>query len=305
MAPAEQIRERRVDLNEGANLEVIVVSAQKPYLLLSLLLLAVGTASFAAPITRAQASAVQNSVAPQTTAAPTPLPTPIFDVAAIRLHQPLPHEHSSIYDTNGRFITANVSLKAIVQWAFDIPASRIVGGPAWLDSARFDIKAEAENALDTARTYDSSAAKLEKQRMVQALLADRFKLTTHPETRELPIYALVAAKGGPKFLATQVSGTSITRGRDHIQAEGGDNTLTILAEQLAETLDRVVVDKTGIQGRYSLTLKWTPDDAAPTPDSSESSIFTAMEEQLGLKIVSQKGPVQVLVIDHVEMPTEN
>ena len=97
--------------------------------------------------------------------------------------------------------------------------------------------------------------------------------------------------------------------------EGGDNTVALLAEQLAEALGRPVVDKTGIQGRYKLALEWTPDDrtappggdsasGSPAPDSGPS-IFTALEEQLGLKLESQKGPVQVLVVDHVELPTEN
>jgi uncharacterized protein (TIGR03435 family) len=282
---------------------LIAHAAQRIRFLGNLLLLVAGSITLAVPPLRGQAGTAQNTAAAQAAAASAP--APVFDVAAIHLHKQMPHERSHIVDTNGRFITVNVSPKAIMQWAFDIPASRIAGGPEWVDSARFDIEAKAENSLDMSHTYDAGAAHLEKRRMVQALLADRFKLATHPETRELPIYTLVVSKNGPKFLDSQAHGTTINSGRDHIQIEGGDNTVALLAEQLAEVVGRVVIDKTAIQGRYSLTLKWTPEDAAPAPDSSEPSIFTAIQEQLGLKLEPQKGPVQVLVIDHIEAPSEN
>src|SRR5580700_4869249 len=98
---------------------------------------------------------------------------PQFDVAAIHLHEPQPHERSHIVSENGSFTTVNVDLKSILQWAYDLPESRIVGGPSWLSSARWDIEAKADNALDTLRVYDRAAAQLEKRRMVQSLLADR------------------------------------------------------------------------------------------------------------------------------------
>jgi uncharacterized protein (TIGR03435 family) len=237
-----------------------------------------------------------------------PSSSPSFDVAAIRPHQPEPHERSHIVDSSGRFTTVNVDLKAILQWAYDLPASRIVGGPAWIDSARWDIEAKAENALDTQKTFDPAAARLEKQGMVQALLAERFGLVVHRETRQLPIYALVVAKGGPTFLAAQAGGTTIDRNRGRIQIEGGDNTVSLLAEQLAETLGRVVVDETGIAGRYKLALAWAPDDSAGSPSAvpdSGPSLFTALQEQLGLKLESRKGPVDVLVVDQAALPSPN
>jgi uncharacterized protein (TIGR03435 family) len=234
--------------------------------------------------------------------------TPTFDVAAIHPHQPQPHERSHIVDSSGRFTTANVDLKSILQWAYDLPASRIVGGPAWIDSARWDIEARADNALDMQKTFDPAAARLEKRRMVQALLAERFGLVVHRETRELPIYALVVAKGGPTFLSTQAGGTLIDRNHGLIQVEGGDNTVSLLAEQLAETLGRVVVDQTGIAGRYKLALTWSPDDtvasASAVPDSGPS-LFTALQEQLGLRLESRKGPVEVLVVDQAALPSPN
>lgn len=249
-------------------------------------------------------------------AAPQAAALPVFDVAAIHPHEPLPHEGSSIDDTNGRFITINVTLRSIMQWAFDVPQSRIVGGPSWIHSDRWDIEAKADDALDMQKTFDPPAALLQKRQMVQSLLKNRFGLTYHYATRVLPVYVLVVAKDGPKFLSTKANGTTINRARDHIGVQGGDDTVAILAEQLAETLGRVVLDKTGIEGRYNIHLTWTPDDrAAPPaggsagasaePVSSGPSIFTALQEQLGLKLDAQRAPVQVLVIDHVELASAN
>ncbi len=231
--------------------------------------------------------------------------SPTFDVAAIHLHTPVPHEHSHIVDSSGRFITVNVDLKSILQWAFDVPASRIVAGPAWIGTQRFDIEAKSESALDTQPKYDSAAARQQKRQMVQSLLADRFHLVFHHETRELPIYALEVTKAGPKFQAKQTNNSQVNSGRNYLQIEGGENTMTVLAESLAEILDRVVVDETGILGKYSVNLKWTPDDAISSGDEAPPSIFTALQEQLGLKLESKKGPVQVFVIDKIEMPSEN
>jgi uncharacterized protein (TIGR03435 family) len=150
--------------------------------------------------------------------------------------------------------------------------------------------------------------------MVQALLADRFKLGTHVETRVLPVYALLVAKGGPRFGAVQANGTTINSGNGQIEVQGS-NSVALLAEELAKNVGHVVVDKTGIEGRYNLALRWTPDrgtspgfsvpERTSSAPDSPPSIFTALQEQLGLKLESQKGPVQVLVIDHIEMPSEN
>lgn len=233
---------------------------------------------------------------------------PVFDVAAIHQHIPAPHERSHIVNSSGRFTTINDDLKSIIQWAWNLPESRIVGGPSWLGSARWDIEAKADNALDMQKNYDPAAAQLEKRRMAQALLADRFHLSTHPETRELPVYNLIVARGGAKFLDTKAEGSKFDRWNNRIELQGGDNTVAVLAEQLAEVLGRVVVDKTGIQGRYKIMLTWAPDDRADASAASADSgpsIFTALEEQLGLKLESAKGPVSVLVIDHAEMPSEN
>lgn len=266
-------------------------------------LLAVIIAPFLAAASALSAVA-QTPFIPQTASATSPAPS--FDVAAIHPHDPAPHERSHIFNSNGRFTTVNVDLKAIIQWAWDLPESRIVGGPSWLGSARWDIEAKADNALDAQKNYNATAAREQKRRMVQTLLAERFHIAVHKETRKLPIYELVVVKGGARFLGTKADGNKSDRWNGRIELQGGDNTVAVLAEQLAEVLGRVVVDKTGITGRYKIALAWTPDDrAGPASADSGPSIFTALEEQLGLKLESAKGPVEVLVIDHVEMPSAN
>jgi uncharacterized protein (TIGR03435 family) len=157
----------------------------------------------------------------------------------------------------------------------------------------------------------SDQARQQKQMMVQAVLADRFKLAAHQETRQLPIYALVVVKGGPKFKSSKINGTTVDTGRSRLHIAGSDDTIALLARELAQVLGRVVVNNTGVSGRYDLTLIWTPDDA-PTPmlngapdSNAPPGIFTAIQEQLGLKLESTRGHVPVLIIDHVEPPSSN
>jgi uncharacterized protein (TIGR03435 family) len=228
--------------------------------------------------------------------------------------------NSSSNTNDGRFTATNVTLKSLIQYdAYGIPGPRILGGPKWIDTTRFDVEAKMDDAeaaqlkaLDRAKNNEQTHA------MFQQLLADRFKLAVHWETRELPVYALVAAKNGPKLQPTKElnggSGTSSNGSQTSRQLKITNQTVHELAEALTETvsgeLGRNVVDKTGIEGKYDFELKWTPQtDAAPSADNgapdSGPSFFTAIQEQLGLKLESAKGPVRVLVIDHVEMPSEN
>jgi uncharacterized protein (TIGR03435 family) len=243
---------------------------------------------------------------------------PVFDVAAIHLHNPEPHEHNSIWSSpsDGHFKAANVNLIGLIRWAFAMPETRILGAPGWANSTWFNIEAKADSSVDQQmHALTPEASRLKKRKMVQALLAGRFGLVTHFDTKELPIYALVAAKGGPKLGVIQSDGTTVNSGNGRIEVQGS-NSVALLAEELEKIVGRVVVDRTGIEGRYNLTLKWVPDDGAvprpiapdhgtPGADSFGPSIFTALQEQLGLKLMPQKGLVQVLVIDHVEMPSEN
>ncbi len=243
-----------------------------------------------------------------------PAPTaPVFDVAAIHVHESQPHEHNSIWSSpfDGKFNAGNISVITLINWAFDIPDTRILGAPGWARSTMFNIEAKSDPAVDAQlKGLTSEAGRKEKEKMVQVLLADRFHLAMHDETRELPIYNLVVAKGGPKLGAVQESGSFVNTWDNRIEVQMS-NSVAVLAEELSKVAGRDVVDKTGVSGRYDLKLRWTPDDSSeprlPNGAATDSgpSLFTALEEQLGLKLESAKGPVQVLVIDHIELPTEN
>ena len=261
----------------------------------------------------AQASANATSGVPALQSATSAAPGPAFDVAAIHLHIPEPHEHNSIWTSSAdaRFQTENVSVIDLIHWAYEMPETRILGAPAWAGTTYFDMDAKADPSVAAALYgLPSEASRREMEKMVQALLADRFKLVAHTETRQLPIYVLVVAKGGARLGPTQVTGTSVSDSNGRIEVQGS-NSVAVLAEELSRVAGRDVVDKTGMTGRYHLRLQWTPDDAAaPAPGSgapadSGPSLFTALEEQLGLKLEPAKGPVEVLVIDHVELPSAN
>jgi uncharacterized protein (TIGR03435 family) len=179
----------------------------------------------------------------------------------------------------------------------------------------FDIQAKIDPAVyEKMKTLSRDQFHQQFEQMIRQLLADRFKLAVHPETRQLPVYALVVAQNGPKLQPAKDpdAGTSLSSRRGQLTAKGVSSAQ--LAEKftrsLSDELGRIVIDKTGLTGRYDLTLKWTPDiGPAPLlngePDTSAPSIFTAIQEQLGLKFESTKGPVPVLVVDHAELPSEN
>jgi uncharacterized protein (TIGR03435 family) len=236
---------------------------------------------------------------------------PTFDVASIRINDAETdgHHHIISEPAESHFRTINLALRELIQFAYDMPDSQILGGPTWLDSIMFDIDAKSDPAVDAElRALPTEQARHQKQLMVQALLADRFQLKVHQETRQLPVYALVVAKDGPKLKSSQINGTTIDASRTRLHIAGSDDTISVLARELAQVLGRVVVNEAGLSGRYDLSLRWTPDDAAASASSSPDippDIFTAIQEQLGLKLESTKGPVPVLVIDSVEKPSPN
>jgi uncharacterized protein (TIGR03435 family) len=262
-------------------------------------------------------SFAQTSAPPSGTAQPRPVAAPpAFEVTTVKQNKSGGSgSHSSFQ--SGRFTASNILLKSLIEYqAYGIPEPRILGGPKWLDSERFDIEAKVDSSV---ADQFQKLSKLQTQEMFQHLLADRFKLAIHWEARDLPIYALVVAKNGPNLHESkEPEGGSLTSaGTGQFTAQGVTlaDMARSLTQELSKELGRVVIDKTGISGRYDVALKWTPDTGeAPTdsgtegtasPPDSGPSIFTAIQEQLGLKLESAKGPVQVLVIDHVEMPSEN
>ena len=242
---------------------------------------------------------------------------------------------------DGRFYATGPTLKMLIRIAYDVQDSQIVGGPSWMNSEHFDIQAKADDAVNAQlKKLSPDDGVALKHRMLQALLLDRFKLSIRHETRNLPVYALVVEKNGPKFQqskeddsATPPPGPPGPGGRGGrtlmLRANGGeqemtfhDSPLTSFAEFVAQQLGRTVVDRTGLKGNYDFELKWTPDESqrhmfggpGPGPgagpvtatgsmDSNGPTIFTAIREQLGLKLESQTGPVDVLVIDSADKPS--
>ncbi len=234
-----------------------------------------------------------------------------FDVASIHINNSETDGHHHIISdpAESHFRTVNLVLRDLIQFAYGVPDSQILGGPAWLDSIMFDIDAKSDPAVDAElHVLPTEQARHQKQLMVQALLAARFKLKVHQETRQLPLYALVVTKDGHKFKPSKANGTTIDTGQTRLHIAGSDDTMSILARELAQILGRIVVSQTGLSGRYDVSLRWTPDDAAaaaPSTPDIPPDIFTAIQEQLGLKLESTKGPVPVLVIDSVERPSPN
>jgi uncharacterized protein (TIGR03435 family) len=221
-------------------------------------------------------------------------PQPAFEVATVRPSPPN-HGYTSIspFGTD-RFTAANASLSYLIQLAYSIDGRhQLSGAPDWLDSEFFDISAKAADG--THLTYE------ELQPLLQQLLQDRFHLEAHRETRNLPGYVLLVAKGTPKLHITKGGAPYgyIFSGKLRLQNSEIDS----LAATLVTPVGRPVLNKTGIQGNYDIKLDYAAEGAT---DSTLPSIFTALQEQLGLKLESQKVPVQMLVIDHIDKtPTEN
>jgi uncharacterized protein (TIGR03435 family) len=251
---------------------------------------------------------------PQSVAPPVDQPTATltFDVASVHLSAPSTDGHNHIWNDihESHFRTGNLSIRDLIQYAYNLPKSQIVGGPGWLDSGMYDIDAKSSSEVDVRlKAMPDGDAAQQKRVMVRELLKERFSLTTHEETRVLPVYNLVLAKGGAKFQPSDHSGTRIDVGRSRIHVQGSDDTIGLLARELAQSQGRVVVNKTGLTGRYDLTLRWTPDETPllngePDPNAPPG-LFTAIQDQLGLKLESDKGRVPVLVIDHIEPPSAN
>jgi bla regulator protein BlaR1 len=259
---------------------------------------------------------------------------PAFEVASIKPNQSGERNVRMMNPPDGRFVATNVTLKMLIQIAYGVQEYQISGAPGWLNSERYDIEAKSDSSVDDElHKLSPDQIRLLKGRMLQGLLADRFKLTLRQETKELPVFALVVAKSGPKLKQSTPGDTYANgiKGPDGVahpgmmlmrpgQITGQALPITSLARMLSQQLNRTIVDKTGLTGQYDITLQWTPDEeqipkgmgngspingGAPPEDSSGPSIFTAIQEQLGLKLESQKGPVEILVIDHVEEPSAN
>jgi len=244
---------------------------------------------------------------------------PPFDVASIKENRSGRQGMLIQGERGGRFVCDNVSLQALIQRAYNIRDFQISGGPKWLDSTRYDIVARREigSAQDSTPDVTKPSRALLDQRheeerlRLQALLADRFNLSVHLATKVLPIYILVVGNSGPRLRVASQDPASpkpatFRAGENEFSAESVS--MAVLAEQLSTVLRRKVVDRTDLTGRYDFTLKWSADIGDGTSgdqNQNDPLIFTAIQEQLGLKLQAAKGPVQILVIDNVDKPSEN
>jgi uncharacterized protein (TIGR03435 family) len=228
-------------------------------------------------------------------------PQPAFEVASIKPAQPqAPGRVSTRMSTDaGRLTYTDVSLSDLIGKAYRVQHNQI-SGPAWLDTERFDIAAKIPAGVAMDRIPE----------MLQSLLANRFNVRLHRETRELPEYKLVQGKTARQLQKAESSGglnIGFGPGRAHAS---GKVTMEWLAAFLSDRLGRPVLDRTQLDGAYVIALEWVPDSTevpdAATPGADGPSLFVALQEQLGLKLAAAKGSVEILVIDQAgKVPTEN
>jgi uncharacterized protein (TIGR03435 family) len=247
---------------------------------------------------------------------------PVFDVVSIKPATSGDTRVTNRVQPGGRYTATNITLRQLIRDAYRVQEFQIVGGPGWMNLDRFDIVAKAEGNPSVGLMA----------RMRQTLLTDRFKVVTHTETREMPVYALIVkqtGKLGPKLRpssercgdpskpASQLQPgqvpCGISGGAGRLSTRG--TPMTEFAHFLSFSTDRAVLDRTGLTGPFALELEWTPDplQAAPLTGAdgragasdldARPSLFTAVQEQLGLKLESTRGPVDVIVIEHAERPT--
>jgi uncharacterized protein (TIGR03435 family) len=219
---------------------------------------------------------------------------PSFEVASIKPNREGPFgDLSQDISPNGMFTARNVPLKDLVRLAYGLRDLQISGAPAWSKTQGFDIQARpAANGATWPRA--------QVLRMLQGLLEDRFQLKAHRENRDVPAYALTLGRRGPTLLPPR---EGAQRGRFG-DLDMPSMTLKSLCEVLEFELGRPVVDQTGLPGSFAIRLQWA-SERAPVPDTSRPSLFTAIQEQLGLKLDATRAPLEMFVIDGVEQPSEN
>jgi uncharacterized protein (TIGR03435 family) len=260
---------------------------------------------------------------------------PAFQVASVKPNTAADARFMGIRpEAGGRLVAQNAPLLLLIQNAYSIQAFQVVGGPGWINSDRYDIEAKPEAPVDRKQMW----------LMVQTLLADRFKLALHRETRELPAYVLTVTRAGLKQtppkeggcvaldpngppppprpgMARPCGSVIIDMSPLGLRMEGSKVPMPEFIRVLAVVMGRPVIDKTGITSEFEVHLEFAPDQSTaglpgaggprdpggppPATDTNRPSIFSAVQEQLGLKLDSGKGPVEVLVIDHVERPSGN
>ncbi len=232
-----------------------------------------------------------------------------FEVATVKAVDPDAKSSRLLQmDSNNHFIAKNFTVKLLIAAAYDLNPRTISGGPGWIETDKFDIQATTPG--DTRPDHDAQML------MLRGLLTDRFGLAFHRQAKDFLIYEITVAKDGPKMKPTAVPNTDprvvTTVYPDKLVMPARNATVSDLARLMQRAmLDRPVVDNTGLTARYDFELTWSPDETQfggeipPMPDSQAPPLLVAMQQQLGLVMKSTHGPVQAMVIDKAEKPTEN
>ena len=247
---------------------------------------------------------------------------PRFDVASVKPNQGTSGTSTWGLLPSGRFVATNSSLRLLIQNAYELSRNRLLGGPGWIDMERFDILGSAPEGTPEARMLT----------MLQTLLADRFKLVLRREAREMAAYSLVIAQNDGRIHKALVRSADCEALRNRLKPEAGKTgdprcswwvmrqpgtsvstyqsggvDLNEFANILASYVGRPVIDRTGLEGMFAFELSWLQESQATAPASATDapSLFTALQEQLGLKLEPSRGPVEVFVIESVERPTPN
>ncbi len=237
---------------------------------------------------------------------------PGFGVASIKANRSGDRNSGFRRFIGGELNTVNITLKMLIAFAYDIPEDRVLQGPGWLDSEKYDILAKPDRGAGQPVDLSIGAIRVR----TQALLADRFKLVLHKDTRQLPIFKLLVDKNGPRNLEPP-KGTvpDLINNGHHVMCVA--TSMEFFAKVfLTEQMGGPVIDQTGIKGNFDFSMDWTPDESASrrpsepgehttAPDPVGPSLLSALREHLGLKLEAGKGPVEVLIIDRAEKASEN
>jgi uncharacterized protein (TIGR03435 family) len=240
-------------------------------------------------------------------------PRPAFDVASIKQHAGQANGVTFAAREGGRLNVINNEISNVIQNAYGIANYQLIGAPDWVEAERYDIEARGP----------ATAGRKEMMLMIQTLLAGRFAMRAHFETREMPAYILTVAKGGPKlrligsedcvpFDSTKPNPEAVPNvcGNDHLSQSNVWSATHIsmpgVTGAMSVVMRRPVIDQTGIKGTFDVHLKWSDDlTLQDSPPDAPPSIYVALRESLGLDLKSDRGPVEVLVIDHIARPTRN
>ena len=224
--------------------------------------------------------------------------SPAFEVASVRLNQ-TQFDPPRSQVSGPRAAWTAYPFEGLLMGAYDVRSYQISGGPAWMED-RFDIEAKAPGDGELSRT--------QARDVLRAVLEDRFHLKVHRENKQMAIFALVVAKGGPKLKASAADaqpGMTLGGRGQMVEMKFTGWSMARLAQQIEGNENRKVVDQTGLAGNYDFTLNYLQDRRADAPKQDGPSLFVAVQEQLGLKVESQKGQVEMLVVEHADRPSAN